>query len=256
MGRLLANTMNRVFSLFGARLVPEWEIKALKAHNPRMDFLLRLARRGFKPTHIIDVGANLGSWTRDAHQVFPDCAFTLIEPQIELKPLLDPLCARLKNSRWIMAGAGETNGELAFTIGKQLDGSSFSVTEEQAKTEGRERRVVPVVTLDSVCEKLVPPAPEIVKIDAEGFELSVMRGARRLIGMTELFFLEVPFLGSEPDDSFLGMVSFMHENGYEPYDITEYIRSAGSENLGAVEMAFAKRDGVLRSAFSEWTSAH
>ncbi|MEO8209798.1 MAG: FkbM family methyltransferase [bacterium] len=48
--------------------------------------------------------------------------------------------------------------------------------------------MLPIVTLNSVCEKYSLPIPEIVKIDAEGLDLEVVKGAQNLIGKTEVFF--------------------------------------------------------------------
>src|SRR5688572_22017204 len=36
---------------------------------------------GFIPAHVIDIGANHGTWTREALKYFPDSRFTLLEPQ-------------------------------------------------------------------------------------------------------------------------------------------------------------------------------
>ncbi len=45
-----------------------------------------LKAAGFSPKHIVDVGANHGTWTREALKHFPDAYYTLIEPQNWLKP--------------------------------------------------------------------------------------------------------------------------------------------------------------------------
>ena len=45
-------------------------------------FLSLLKRYGFNPKHIIDVGANKGTWTRRALQFFPEALYTLVEPRI------------------------------------------------------------------------------------------------------------------------------------------------------------------------------
>jgi FkbM family methyltransferase len=180
--------------------------------------------------------------------------FTLIEPQIEMKPYLDKLCSDVKAARWLLAGAGAAKGVLPFTsLPGNLDGSGFRYTEEYANDRGLKRQPVTVITLDSVCEESQRPIPEIVKIDAEGFDLEVMKGCQRMIGVTELFFLEVPLLDFWfPDQSFHTMVEFMRERGYEPYDITEVGRRPYDGALGFLEMAFAKKSGLLRAEPTRW----
>ena len=46
---------------------------------------------GFVPKHIIDVGANHGTWTRETLKYFPEAYYTLIEPQEWLKPSLQDI---------------------------------------------------------------------------------------------------------------------------------------------------------------------
>ena len=40
-----------------------------------------LKTAGFNPKHIVDVGANHGTWTRETIKYFPEPFYTLIEPQ-------------------------------------------------------------------------------------------------------------------------------------------------------------------------------
>ena len=42
----------------------------------------------FQPKHIVDIGANHGTWTREALIHFPNSHYTLIEPQYWLKSSL------------------------------------------------------------------------------------------------------------------------------------------------------------------------
>ena len=170
--------------------------------------------------------------------------FTLIEPQAEMKPYLDQFCSEVKNARWLLAGAGAAVGELPITIRADDDAaSSFAISEEWAKSKGLEQRVVPIVTLDSICEESTQPIPEIVKIDAEGLDLAVMRGSQKLIGVTELFFIEASLFGYP---NFHTIITFMREHGYEPYDFTDLNRRPYDGTLGLVEFAFAKRTGAFR----------
>ena len=91
-----------------------------------VSFFLNLADRGFRPKHILDIGANRGKWSREAYRVFPECSFTLVEPQIEMKPKLDAFCRVCPNAKWINAGAGAQDGVLPFTVVPDTVSSSFA----------------------------------------------------------------------------------------------------------------------------------
>jgi hypothetical protein len=44
-------------------------------------FFQCIKNHGFKPNHIVDVGANRGTWTRNALQHLPEAYYSLFEPQ-------------------------------------------------------------------------------------------------------------------------------------------------------------------------------
>jgi len=83
-------------------------------------FYEKLAKQGFTPRTILDIGANYGGWSRIVNTVFNDAQFFLIEPQEEMRPFLDNFCARFSDSNWILAGAGAKRGELMLTVWDDL----------------------------------------------------------------------------------------------------------------------------------------
>jgi FkbM family methyltransferase len=217
---------------------------------PKADFvafLYQLASREFYPKHVIDVGANKGNWSRRIHAVFPRCTFTMIEPQREMQPQLDSLCRKVPGSRWICAGAGAERGELALTVNPDTVSGSFTPSAAAAASQDFERRVLPIVTLDDVVGEEGGRIPDMVKIDAEGLELQVMRGAQSLMGKTELFLLQARLTAAPPNwPTTLEVLKLMDEIGYEFFDIVMLQRHFGE--LALAKIAFARRGGPLRPA--------
>ena len=171
------------FGVFGLRLTRL--SNEPKHYYDLLDLLfLLLKRRGFSPNHIVDVGANHGYWTRTALKYFPDAYYTLIEPQEYLRENVEDLLAREDGKiRWIGAGASDKLGTLPFTISDR-DVSSTFITSEAAKSHSIRQIEVPVVTLNEIVRTSTAPFPEMVKIDAEGFDLKVIAGASELLGRT------------------------------------------------------------------------
>lgn len=106
-----------------------------------------IAARGFRPRHILDVGANHGWWSEIAKPIFPEAQFTLIEPQESMQPYLDAFCAETPGARWIKAGAGSAIGEANFKILLDTESSSFLAPAEGTNLSEVQQRMVPIVTL-------------------------------------------------------------------------------------------------------------
>jgi len=244
---LLKSKLNAILGRFGFRVV--------RATNfPQADvgaFCANIAARGFRPRHVFDVGANKGDWSRAARAVFPGAIYTLIEPQEEMTPFLERFCNETPGATWIKAGAGATKGELELAVADDTVSSSFAVSTDEAERYDWRLRTVPVVTLDEVAVT-VGAKPDIVKLDVEGFEREVLKGATTLIGETEVFLLElVLFRPKEGAMSFVDAVAFMADLGYVPYDFTGFQSRPYDGALALCEVAFARQGGFLRS-FLDW----
>lgn len=205
-----------------------------------------LGSRGFYPERVVDIGANRARWSDAVKRVFPAAEFTLVEPQVEMEADLKRFCEKHPGSRYIIAGAGAENGELPLAL---VGGTSttFAMDAEKAQRLGIERRNVPVRTLDSLCEELVGGVPDMVKIDAEGFEFEIMKGATKMLGEIELFLLELPFFKTYPGGlNFSESIAAMADYGYEVYDFTWFHRRPHDNATGQCEAVFARREGFLR----------
>jgi len=165
-------------------------IRLRNASGSLDSFFFILKERGFAPKHIIDVGANHGDWTRTALKYFPEAYYTLVEPQDHLRTHVQDLLARDGRIRWIGAGAGDKLGTLPLSIPHRDVSSSFRFTAEAAKTARMRQIEVPVTTLNEIVRTSDAPFPDLVKIDAEGFDLRVLAGASELVGKTDIFLLE------------------------------------------------------------------
>lgn len=213
--------------------------------------LLNLAARGFQPKSLIDIGANRGKWSRIAKRVFPQCAITLIEPQQEMSSHLDAFCRRHSDCRWLCCGVSDGIGEQQFTVCNDKHCSSFQYSAEHAARQGWERRIVKTITLDSLVNDVLGGVPDVVKIDAEGNELTILSQAHALWGQTELFFVEANFCNENPGrNDFAEIVALMNARDYVPYDFTWFLKEPPHGVTTACELAFARRHGILRQTLT------
>lgn len=130
-------------------------------------------------TVFYDVGAHIGYYTLLAatrgKQVFS------FEPDPENFQIVQEVVARnnLSNVSAVSAAVSDTNGHLEFvrSVGLRASGHIAGIGCDGA--DSNERVQVPAITLDEFC--LSHPIPTFIKIDVEGAEESVLRGAANLL---------------------------------------------------------------------------
>jgi len=152
--------------------------------------LERLKSQGFDPATVIDVGAASG--TRELYSVFSRAHHVLIEPMSEFTDDLESIARGLEHADLIPAAAGETAGETTLNVGRVL----------QLTSQGRlvidgfpahEQRLVPTVRLDDVWRDRGLKGPILLKVDVEGSEIAVLRGAEAMLKETDCVVLECWF---------------------------------------------------------------
>ena len=223
-----------------------WRLSRLEAISPDVGpdaFFPLLKKLGFLPKTIIDVGANHGNWTRTAVQNFPDARYILLEPQDHLKCHVQDLIDQGYQLTWINAGASDEPGNLLFNVAARDDGSSFVPL--GGAVEPQSQITVAVTTINEVVASRALPVPDMIKIDAEGFDLKALAGASDLYGKTEIFLLEAVVCVSGYDNSATEIIRRMDAAGYRLMDITDLNRSPRSRALWFCEMAFIRRDSLL-----------
>jgi FkbM family methyltransferase len=225
-------------SAFGSELV-----RLVRPYGLEHFFPL-LQQLGFAPRHIVDVGANHGNWTRTAFKYFSDPVYTLVEPQDHLRCYSQDLVAQGCKLNWINAGCGDFCGTLPLIISYRDDSSTFVDWHDNPTAQ---RMTVPIITLNQIVASSDAGLPEMVKIDAEGFDLKVLAGASDLLGKTDIFLVEAVVWGAGGayGNSVAEVVRFMAEAGYNLMDITDFNRSPKYGVLWLCELAFLRVGSLL-----------
>ena len=98
---------------------------------------------------------------------------------------------------------------------------------EAAKTAGMRQIEVPVITLNEIVRTSDAPYPDLVKIDAEGFDLKVIAGASELVGKTDIFLLEAAIYPQKLENTLVNVIQTMAQLGYRIFDIHDLNNSCG-----------------------------
>lgn len=200
-----------------------------------------LARRGFYPEFILDVGAATGQWTRLALRYWPTAQYFLIEPLDERREQLTALHQEHQNVSFILAAAGASSGQSPMGIlPDQLDGSSFLY--------GDVFRVVPVIHIDELLQTEQIKQPQFMKLDVQGYELEVLRGAELTMRNCPLILLELQFFRFTPSMELMHeSVAWMVEKGFRPYELVDVLRRPYDGAMGQCDLLFVKEDCWLAS---------
>src|SRR4051794_33082463 len=166
-------------------------------------FFTNLKSFGFNPVHIVDIGANHGVWTRVSLKHFPNAYYTLLEPQYWLKSSIEDLLTTNKKINFYGVGAGAAAGSFKFTIHDRDDSCSFKYTEEEAHQRGFKQIDLKVMTLNELLANNKLSAPDIIKTDAEGWDIEVLKGASDFFGKTEIFMVEASIFCKSYNNTFL-----------------------------------------------------
>ena len=232
---------NKFFHLSFHLAHPEFEKFAHKyARAPNMEFgLTAMAERGFLPMAIVDVGAFEGRWSKMAKQIWPSAQLFMIEPNVEKKTLLLEIAKDL-NARFFCELLGaENDREVEF----HLMESGSSVMEERSAVP-RKVEIHRLKRLDSILSDI--PSPALLKIDAQGYELEILKGCSEIMSAFGAVLLEIAIIEINKGAPLLHeVVAFMKDRGFIAYDILEIHRRPLDGALNQVDIIFITEQSPL-----------
>lgn len=167
----------------------------------------------FEAPVIIDVGVLNG--TPFLYDSFPDAKFLLIDPLEESKEAIARFWGDKLDYDFHVAALGARKGSLTLELepGRLARSSGSRRAAMDAETEHRK---VDVVRLDSITDGL--DGPFGLKIDTEGHELEVLKGATKTLKRCEFVIAEVSIKKRfEGGYRFSEIIGFMADHGFEAH---------------------------------------
>ena len=212
-----------------------------------------MERNGFLPGSIIDVGAYHGDWSRMARRIFPNAPIYMVEANPQNSSLLSTVATQVgrAESRIALLGASP-----AASVPFYVMETGSSVLPENTSIP-RTTAELPMTTLDSLvylnAAREPLPSPHFLKLDVQGFELEVLRGAEQVLANTEAAILEVSLMQYNQGAPLLAeVVMFMQNRGFLVYDVCGLYRRESDQTLYMVDLLFVRENSALRSRKLFW----
>lgn len=230
-------------SRFGKLLIPKSVINKLKIqyHVPDMEWSLRnLHSNGFRPKHILDIGAYEGEWTLMCKNIFADAKYLMFEAQ------------KSKANKLVHLKSDQVDFHIGLLGPLSNDKSKFYVNEtvssalpESAK-ENQEYIEIPMYTVDQVINNKGISRVDFIKLDVQGFELEVLKGAENTLKSVEVVLLEVSLIEiNKGAPLIIEVMNFMNDIGFVCYDICSIVRRPLDKALWQTDLIFVKNNSKL-----------
>ncbi len=207
--------------------------------------LQHYASHGYHPSTVVDVGVAAG--TPELYGAFPDARLVLVEPVQEWRAHLEQLTAG-RRAEVVIAAAGSAPGEVEIMVHRVPELTTMVGARPNDASES-ERRTVPMARLDDIARDLQLVGPALLKIDVEGGELEVLRGASELLADCEIVLLEVAFVELiEGAPLFHDVVAEMHRLGFVVGELYNGHTRPLDGALAQMDVAFLREDSRFRRA--------
>lgn len=169
------------------------------------------------PIHaIIDVGVQKG--TPELVSAFPTHKHYLFEPVEEFFPSIESAYSFVDHTLFKVA-VGDEEGRVRLKTSRRIAGMDISHSSMvfDATGSGEDTRMVPVVTLDSVLSSLQSECapPYLLKIDIDGHEMRVLRGASSMMSNCSVIIIECVY------NSLSERIHYVTNAGFRLFDLAE-----------------------------------
>jgi FkbM family methyltransferase len=196
--------------------------------------------KGMNPSVIYDIGANSGSWTRDAKTVFPHARYEEFEANPD---------HRRSGCHEVLLGDVEKDvtfyKETGSNVGENTGASIYLEVTRHYTPGNYVAETLPMVPLDLFVDRANLPKPDMLKLDVQGAELDVLRGAESLLQTTKYVLLEVALHRWNKDAPMIeDIIMYMSSHDFELIDIVD---THFTQNyLFQVDVVFAHKSTGLR----------
>ena len=197
------------------------------------------------PETIIDIGSNKGQFILLMEQIFPNKIVYSFEPIIEMINKQKKFYKYKKNITFHNLALGSSICSKEFLITSRMDSSSFlkvvSNTNKSKNYSVIEKRDIKVSTLDEIFLNEKISHPILIKMDVQGYELEVLKGANDLLKKIDYLLLEVSkneMYQNQPTEKII--VEYLKIFNFEIYRSNDWLKIQNT-NFNQRDIIFQKK---------------
>lgn len=209
--------------------------------------IIALFEKGVRYSTVIDVGCADGHFFLTHMDYLPGATVVNIDADSTYEPSLKAI-RRAIGGHFVVAALGDREGEVTMTSGAHPYWNSLRAKEdrywERLNQLHQGERTVKMVTLDSVANRLQLAPPYLIKLDVQGAEAQVLRGASGVLSETHTVICEVDL------DDHAEIHRILDEAGFGLFDLTT-LNWLPDRTLGWFYPVYLNRklDTIRRRAF-------
>lgn|SRR6185437_9361855 len=202
--------------------------------------------RDFSPGTIVDVGANIGQTCLYLRKWFPAAHIFSLEPVHATFERLVVNTRRFPNIRCRNIALGETAGTRTMHL---MCNSELNTLMQESALKGDvsgECEQIRLATLDEFCVSEGIGRIDLLKMDAQGYELNILEGAGKTLDKVEFLLTEVGLQDTRADEIPFGrMQDYLRRHDFLFCGLYEQFRYGDSKILVGFANALYVNRGVI-----------
>lgn len=174
------------------------------------------------PKIIYDVGAHVGTWSLLAKALIPDSIIHAFEPIESHITEFQNRMSHVNSINLHQIALGNQTGNMKINITNRSDASSLLETtelvNEQYGVKKDKEQIIKIFTLDDYIANQKIPLPNFIKLDVQGYELEVLKGAQQCIYHAKWILCEAsfyPYYQNQP--LFYDIFEHLYKQSYNVY---------------------------------------